>query len=525
MDARDAVAAKGSLSGTGDGGEHPQALGWRGQGAIVLGAAALIAALNLFYGSFYSLHTDLAGAALSGRLALELGGEFGAYSLYFPPVERAWFTFAALLSGATGLRLDLVVITMTAIALAFSAGLAFHIRRATTGAGALFLVGSVALLVIVPVLYKNVFGLREHLVLLGLWPYLVLRVSDPDGTRIGAGLRVLVGVWLGATLLFKYLYSLAVLLVELVDAGLRRHPGSLLRIENLLSGAIVAAYLLAWLGFDPSQREVIGAVVSAIDANLTDTRTNIEQALYHVALAGFLVGLGVITRVPARATAFGTALVVAAIAAAWIQSRWYSHHLFPITFAYIAWLWLIHRDTRLIWLVALAIILARPVFGEYLNSRIYQATTAELDAAMARSGLGIEGRRVGALTMHPSPFNQHLAMHRATRWNTSMNNSYVAAQLQPLDRPDNAGRVPGPVALSDPGFVMLHDEMLRLWEDKPPEFIVLDESTSWPLQFLEVEWRRVFAEDARFNAVLSGYEPVFAHEGEWLEFTVLQRRD
>ncbi len=495
-----------------------------GNMALVAGVAfVLLACLQLFYSAFYSIHTDLAGAALSGRLALSLGDSFVDYSLYFPPAEQVWFTLAAWLSDLTGLRLDLTIIAMTGVALLFSTGLAYHIRRVTVGASPLFLIGSIAVLVVLPVLYKNVFGLREHLVVLGLWPYLVLRLSDPEGTKIGLPLRIVVGLWMGATLLLKYLYALVVLLVELADAAVQRKPLFLLRIENLISGAMVALYLLLWLVLDPEQREIMGAVVSAIDANLTSTRINLEQAGLHGALALFFVMLGFIYKLPVRVTAIGLGLVIAAIAAAWIQSRWYSHHLFPITMAYVTWLWMIHRQTKLLWLVGLAIIIARPVLGEYVNSRIYQVTVAELDAAMDRSAIPIDGKQVGVLTMHPSPFNQHLAANGAVRWNVSMNNSYVATALKPLDRPENEGVIPPPVTLDDPGMQMLHDEMLRLWEDKPPEFLILDESTSWPLQFVEVKWQEVFAEDERFNAILAGYEPVFEHEGEWLDFTVYKR--
>lgn len=489
-------------------------------GSFAVLAIALIAGLQLFYGTFYSVHTDLAGAALSGRLAFTLGDAFSDYSLYFPPAERVWFSIAAFFSDLSGLRLDLTVILMTTLALLFSTGLAYHIRRQSVGASPLFLIVSIAVLVILPVLYKNVYGLREHLVVLGLWPYLVLRLSDPQASHFGWKMRALVGIWLGATLLMKYLYSLVVLLVELGDAAITSRPHSLFRVENLISGAMVALYLLFWLVLDPAQREAISAVVGAIDANLADGWISAQQAAIHASLAIFFTALGVIYKLPTRVTVYGIAMVVAAILASWIQARWYTHHLYPITMAYIAWLWMIHRDTRLVWLIGLAIVMGRPILGEYINSRIYQVTVVELDQAMEQSGISFDGKRVGVLTMHPSPFNQHLASHGAVRWNTSMNNSYVATLLKPLDRPENEGMISPPVNLDDPGVQLLHEELLHLWEDSPPDVLILDESTSWPLQFIDVKWQRAFADDARFNAILAGYQPAFDYEGEWLDFTV-----
>ena len=65
---------------------------------------------------------------------------------------------------------------------------------------------------------------------------------------------------------------------------------------------------------------------------------------------------------------------------------------------------------------------------------------------------------------------------------------------------------------------MLHDEMLRLWEDMPPDALILDHSYRWPLRYTDVEWTHVFSEDPRFNAVLKHYRLVLAHDGKRLDF-------
>ena len=488
-------------------------------------AICVVAGLMLFYGTYYPLHHDLAGSALSGRLAVTLGDSFGDYSLYFPPAERAWFSVAAWLTDLTGLRLDLAVVLMTATAVLFAAGLAYRIRRATVGASPLFLVLSVALLVVLPILFKNVFGLREHLVALGLWPYLVLRVSDPDGSRIGRPLRLLVGLWMGATLLFKYLYCAVGLLVETADAAVQRRPLLLFRIENIVAGAVVAFYLFSWLGLDPSQRAAIGAMLSAIDANLADPGANwlnVANNLYFVIF--FLVALRIF-RVPGRVTALGLALVVGAIVAAWAQERWYTHHLFPIILAYLAWWWMAARDFKPWGHAAVAAGLVVAVGWQFVSTAAYRQAVEELDVALEQAGHSVAGRRVGILTMHPSPYNQYLASHGAWRWSSMMNNAYVSAELKAFDREENARTPPPPVRLDDPGRRRLHDEMLRLWEDMPPDVLILDHSTRWPLRYIDVEWTRVFSADPRFNALLSRYRPVLRHDGERLEFTYYVRAD
>jgi hypothetical protein len=488
-------------------------------------AICVLAGLLLFYGFYYSVHQDLAGSALSGRLAVTLGESFRDYAIYFPPAERVWFSLAARLTDLTGLRLDLAVVLMTGAAVLFSTGLAYRIRRDTAGASPLFFVLSVAVLTILPILFKNVFGLREHMVALGLWPYLVLRVSDPDGTRIGWPVRLLLGLWLGATLLFKYLYSVVVFLFEMADALVQRRPLLLFRIENIVAGALVALYLFFWLVLDPSQRAAIGAVMSAIDANLADPTANWLQAANNFYFALFFVLAFRLSRLPGRPIALGLALLAGAVIVAWAQERWYSHHLFPVTMAYIAWWWMAGRGFKWWAHLVVPLYLAVPIGAEYFKTAPYQEAVEELDRALEEAGQTVAGKRVGVLTMHPSPYNQYLASHGALRWSSSMNNSYVAAELKPFDKPENARTSPPPVRFDVPGRRMLHDEMLRLWEDMPPDVLILDHSYRWPLRYVDVEWTHVFSEDPRFNAILKRYRPVVTHRGERLEFKYYVRAD
>ena len=496
-----------------------------GAGLHVGIAICVFAGLLLFYGTYYSVHQDQAGSALSGRLAVILGDSFRDYAIYFPPAEEFWFSIAARLSDLTGLRLDLATVVMTGAAVLFSAGFAYRIRRDTVGASPLFLVLPAAVLVILPILFKNVFGLREHMVALGLWPYLVLRVSDPEGTLVGWRTRLLLGLWVGATLLFKYLYCVVMFLVEAADAAVQRRPRLLFRIENIAAGGAVALYLFLWLGIDPSQRAAIGAMFSAIDANLVDPRANWLQVARNIYLALFFLLAFRIFQLPGREIALGLALVVGTIVAAWSQERWYSHHLFPITMAYVAWWWMAGRGFKWWGHVVVALFLLVPISREYLNTASYQESVEELDLAMDEAGLSVSGKRVGILTMHPSPYNQYLASHDASRWNSMMNNAYVSAELKPFDRKENAGKLAPPVKLDDPGRRMLHDEMLRLWEDLPPDVLILDHSYRWPLRYLDVEWTHVFSEDTRFNAILKHYRPVLAHRGKRTKFTYYVRAD
>ena len=485
-------------------------------------AICVFAGTLLFYGSIYSVHQDLGGSALSGRLAVTLGDSYSNYSVYFPPVEKYWFSLAAQLSSLTGLRLDLMVIAMTDIMVLFGAGLAFQIRRGTVGASPLFFISSVAVLIILPILFKNVFGLREHMVVLGLWPYLVLRFSDQDGTLISWRLRMILGLWMGATLLFKTFYAAVVFLVEITNSLLERRPLSLFRIENVTAGIVVFLYLFCWLGLDPHQREVIGAMMNTIDANLLDRRENWLKLAENLMPAVPMLIASWYFRIPKRSIAIAFVTVIATAFAAWSQERWYSHHLFPITMAYVAWWWIAAREFRWFVNLAVALLVLLPIGAQFLNTRIYQEQSEELEQTLEEHGQIVAGKRVAVLTMHPSPYNQYLASHDALRWNPMMNIAYVAAELKPFDKTELVGKTP-PVKLDDPGRMMLFDQMMQLWEDMPPDVLILDRTHRWPLRHIDIDWIHVFSEQPRFKAFLKKYRPVVAYDGNRIKFTYYVR--
>ena len=486
-------------------------------------ALVVLAVPQLLFAGFYSVHHDLAGSILSGQLSYVLGDVFADYSLYFPPAERGWVTLIAFISDVTGLRPDLTAALLTSVAILISVSLAYEIRQSSVGTSPLFLPASAAVLLIVPILFKNVFGLREHFVVLGLWPYLVFRMSYPKGGKASLKLRIFLGIWLGATLLFKYLYSIAVLLTEIADAALRRRPMLLFRTENLLAGGIVALYLFLWLGIDPSQREAIAFATSGIEANLKSARTNFITAVFQSSLAVCLIAAALVFQWPRRETVFGAALLFGAIAASAIQARWYSHHTFPITMAYIAWWWLIAPHIKWWMNLFIALYITSQIVPQSSAILSYQLELREIDTAMAEINVG--GKRVGMLSVHLSPYSEYLVANGGMRWNTSANNSYVASALQGIDTRDNAGAYARPIALDHPAQAALHDEMLSLWEDMPPDALLFDNKKTWPLRYVRFEWTTVFAEDKRFTAFMQDYEPVLVHKGKRLEFTYYERKN
>tara|TARA_B100001765_G_scaffold182237_1_gene126026 strand:- start:3818 stop:4261 length:444 start_codon:yes stop_codon:yes gene_type:complete len=142
---------------------------------------------------------------------------------------------------------------------------------------------------------------------------------------------------------------------------------------------------------------------------------------------------------------------------------------------------------------------------------------------MRQANISVAGKDVGLLNMHPSPFNQYLAAAGATRWNAGQNIAYVAAELKAYDSVEYASSYPQKVTLRDNGRGKLHSDMLRLWEDSPPDALILDQSTSWPLRHIKVNWKNVFANDQRFANIMKEYRPVLEYRDHGLSFTYFER--
>jgi hypothetical protein len=226
---------------------------------------------------------------------------------------------------------------------------------------------------------------------------------------------------------------------------------------------------------------------------------------------------------PTRSVALAFATVIGTVIAAWSQERWYTHHLFPITMAYVLWWWIAARQFRPWVHVVVALYLMFSIGSQFSSMREYHERIAELDRAVREDGQSVTGKRVAILNMHPSPYNEYLVSHGALRWTPMMNNAYVSAELEPFDTPENAGKPAPPIKLTDPGRRMLHDQMLRLWEDMPPDVLILDRTSRWPLRYIDVDWTRVFSQDPRFMAILAKYRPVQVYDGKLIRFTYYVR--
>lgn len=481
-------------------------------------ASILFIAIILFYSFEYTIHQDLAGNLLSGKLALQLGEQYELYSIYFPPAEKLWFSIAAQIQAISGFRSDHVVLAMTYCAVVFSAGFAYSIRKKTVGATPWFLIISLIALVALPILFRNIFGLREHLVALGLYPYLVYRLSDPTGTKISLSWRIAIGLWAGWALLFKYLYAVAILLIEIADAIIQRRISLLFRIENLIAAAIVIAYVFTWLVIEPSNLNTIAIMKNAVSANLIDAKLNAYYVGFSLVYAAPLFIAGWLYKADHRNILLCLALLIGTIAVATIQARWYAHHHFPVILASILLFWIIGKNATKIITVCIALLLVHSIYNEFRKSDLNQTRITILEKSFQDNNISLDKKRVALLAAYPSPFNEVIAKQGGTRWTTLMNFAYVAAELKEADIPDKNASFASPILKFSDGREVLHHKTLSLWEDFPPDVIIMDHSTSWPLEHLQIRWPNLLSEDVRFNKIIKNYELSYAHNEGGLRY-------
>lgn len=493
-------------------------------GINAFAAGILFVAVIAFYTFQYTIHQDLAGNILSGKLVLKLGEQYELYSIYFPPAEKFWFSTAARLQDVSGFRSDYVVLGMTYCAILFSSSFAYFIRKKTVGATPWFFITSLIALVVLPILFKNLFGLREHMVALGLWPYLVYRVSDPTGTIIDRKWRIVLGCWIGLTLLFKYFYALAIFLVELADALIQRRASIVFRIENLVSATIVVGYLFIWLILNPENLSTISMMKNAIGANIITPKLN----AYYIGLSLFsavpLLITGAIYKIKNRHLAICFALLVASILVASIQGRWYSHHHFPVILASIFTFWIIGRKTPQIIVTCISFLLINPIYKELTKLTSVQSKIASLEESLENNSAKFDSKRVALLSAHPSPFNEIIAKQGGDRWTALMNMSYITSELKEADIKENNGIVAAPIESFSQGREILHDKTMSLWEDFPPDVIIMDQSTNWPLEHLKINWTHLFSNNDRFLKIMKNYKLSYSHKEHRLAYDYYVRK-
>ena len=172
------------------------------------------------------------------------------------------------------------------------------------------------------------FGQREHLVLVGLLPYVFVSAQRAVGEPGRRSDRVVAGVLMGLALWLKPHYAIAVLVVELGIAVMRR-SARVLWCEEILAGAAAVLLYGAYVVV-----AVPGFFTQAIPLGLQFYGDYGSFSLRFIHLSYLLTGAAMVMCVTAPRAAVVLARLLLLVAAGawlafWVQGKGYPYHMLP----------------------------------------------------------------------------------------------------------------------------------------------------------------------------------------------------
>lgn len=199
-----------------------------------------------------------------GRMILEGGRPYADYYEINPPLIHYLSVVPVWIGQILGVSPIPVYSMMVVGLLAWAAFSVRGLLRRSSGVSEWHATWVPAAMVLfsLEILTRLDFGQRDHLILLLLVPWIALRWSLFDGSRVPVATRVLVGAGCGVGVALKPHYLLVVALLELrLLVGrrdwLRREPAA----ESVAFVSVGATYLLHFLVLPPASREGFFGIV------------------------------------------------------------------------------------------------------------------------------------------------------------------------------------------------------------------------------------------------------------------------
>jgi len=442
-----------------------------------------------------------------------------------PPLIFVLHAIPAWLARAVGGNgLFAVGLSVTAL-LCWSLLLCAWVAPAAEPAGRLLL--GLLLPVLLMTLPGNDFGQREHLMVAGGLPYLLLAARRLQGETKVPG-RLAVTVTAGILFALKPHFLAIPLLVEL--ALLRERGRAGLRDPlPWLMGGLWALYGLAILLLFPDYLSLIGVLLSTYDAHGGDSTWSVlwGPILAPVALAALcLVPLGLLRGGPlARVASLAT---VGAMASALIQAKGWTYHAYPVKAVVIlqaAWLGLeaarrigpVARETGRA--IGFAAALGTTVLALSSDERPWhRMANAAPDESLVRETLRREAAGGWALVLSPhiAPIHPELndaGVRQAMRF---MSSWVLAVAYQGCPE---TGPVYHPVAEMGPAERLFLDSLAEDLERHRPALLLVQDSDSLPAcdgPFDQLAW---LAQSPRAARELELYRPA----GRVASFRILRR--
>lgn len=376
-----------------------------------------------------------------------------------------------------------------------------------------WIVGLFLVYFIIPLNVNNLYGIREHLFVLLVFPYIILVLARISGCIPTTKFAVLIGVVAAVGYCAKPFYGLVFVGIEVAYVLCVGRLFAVVRAEAVTASLLGVVYLLVWIFGYSEYFDQLQDAISNVGVFLKDTDTLILRALlYSIPVLAILVSV-LFLPVSAKSldptllkrTVLLSVVVVMIIVVASIQQRWYWHHYYPVAGACAVLMAAVVNVRKLLMPIVLSsfflLIVLRPGFQAAVSNY------SKVVVAQAQLGPVIAGATVGVITPHPAPYSQVVLETQALWRFPFVNMAYLATEYSQFDQPNMSIRYLSPAEMSLSGQ-LAHRKVVSLFVQSPPEYAIVDKTPRYPFQHVFLDQLKALRMDAEFEKAWEQYDLV-----------------
>lgn len=461
------------------------------------------------------LHHDVAGMVNDAGFFIREPHIASEYGIPIIPMEHWFYGFPVYLSAWAGIPAKNVIVLQIFLIAQFSSALAcwiIYIGGLTNSKTqtVLWVLGVYAIIFAIPLTYtfRNIFGLREHLFVATILPYLMLLCARLSGYRPNSYLTAIVGLLAGTGIIIKPLYAVLFVIVEFVFFICSRRFLACIRLDSIIIVLIGTCYLLFWV-ICTDYFIQLKYLVSTIQGYLNPQGVVLLIGFYYLTPALILL-IHVLFRrkdisekdksVFHRAAIFFSACL-AVVLVLYLQQRGFSHHRFPIS-AFTIFLTIAIWHVLPKWLLFIALMLSIGIIWKDIDLE------SQMIGNKASQSIGstIRGKTVSVISPHLRPFHTAI-LNLEGNWRFPIRNmAYLAAEYKQFDTLGQKVKYI-PIKNMSEGSLYFHEKVIGMLEHYPPDFIIVDTTyPRWPMKYIHVDYLKALKMDERFEAIWKNYK-------------------
>lgn len=459
------------------------------------------------------LHHDLAGMINEAGFIIREPDVESKYGIPHIPVEHLFYGLPIYLATWTGIpEYRLIVLQCFLVIQLCTLLTCWVIYRGglvkSKVLAVIWVLGIYSVIYALPLIFnaRNIFSLREHLFIAFILPYLMLLCARLSDFTPSKSLTISAGIFGGIGIIFKPVYVFLFVIVEVVYLIRSKRIYSFIRLEALVIISIGSCYLLYWF-FYTNYFVQIKYIVSSVQGYLNPQSALLATEFYQASPAIILLIHILFRRKEVNKksnSVFNHAIIIfsaclGAIFVSHLQQRGFSHHAYPITvftiiFALAVWPVISKKVLTIFMIFSVFIILNR------VNLKLQMV----VNQASQSIGSIIEGKTIAVISPHLRPYHTAILKNGA-KWQFPIKNlTYLATEYKRFDQPNHDIKYI-PVTNFSVNGQYLHQSVIKSLEDYPPNFIIVDTSTQWPMNYIQVNYLEALKMDEKFQSIWKNY--------------------